>query len=61
METNIRKRYWAPTSQTLTLHPVRILDNSTHDYNNGNLDESPSGCGMPSLDEMLGLPSLPSL
>ena len=61
METNIKKRYWAPTSQTLTLQPVRILDNSTHDYNNGNLDESPSGFGMPTLDDMLGLPSLPSL
>ena len=61
MDTKTKKRYWSPTSQTLTLQPVRILDNSTQDYKNGNMDEEPSGFGMPSLDDMLGLPSLPSL
>lgn len=61
METNDKKRYCSPTSQTLILQPVRILDNSTQDYKNGNMDEEPSGIGMPSLDELLGLPSLPSL
>ena len=49
METNTKKRYWSPTSQTLTLQPARILGNSMQDYINGNLDEEPSGLGMPSL------------
>ena len=58
METKTKKRYWAPASQTVTLQPVRILDNSTHDYNHGDLDESPSGFDSLSLDDLLDLPSL---
>ena len=57
MATDHKKRYWAPTSQALPLQPVRILNNSLTDYNQGNIDEKLLPIEDPTLESLPGFPS----